>query len=147
MRCASILFLACGCGGNVELKGDSATETTLADACSDGGTVDTYVAGLSRSSDAGVYEVILLEASPAPPDVGLNTFTVQIDGASGGVIRPWMPLHGHGTVPPTYPLTDNGDQTWTSGEIDLFMPGVWEIQVEVTGAAEDTAVFRFCLQG
>lgn len=141
------LILLAGCSGDVEINGDSASATTLSAACSDGSPVDTFVADLSHVSDGGTYEVIMKDASPAPPDVGINAFTLDIDGATGAVLRPWMPLHGHGTVPSTFTLTDNGDGTWSTGDMDLFMPGLWELELTLSGAAEEAATFRFCLEG
>jgi len=141
-----ILFLA-ACGGDVKLKGDTASNTTLSASCSDGSPVDTYVARLMHASDGGTYEVVMAEANPAPPDVGINSFNLEIDGATGAAVTPWMPLHGHGTVPATFTAVDNGDGSWSTGDMDLFMPGLWELQVTISGSAEDTALFRFCLEG
>ena len=146
MRRFIVLAGLVACAGDVEIVGE--TDTTGLDAsCSDGSPIDTYVAGLARASDAGSYEVVLLDASPSPPDVGINTFAMQVDGATGVVIAPWMPLHGHGTVPQTFAALEEVDGTWTTPEMDLFMPGLWEIELTLSGAAEDTALFRFCLEG
>jgi len=132
------------CSGDVEIAGDSAS-SGLSASCSDGEPVDEFVAGLSRDSSSGLFDVVLLDANPAPPDVGNNVFHLQVDGAERVTVRPWMPLHGHGTVPDTFEATQETDGTWTTPDVDLFMPGLWEL--EFVFAEEESALFRFCLEG
>lgn len=148
-----LALLAAGCG-NVALDDDSSSPTgSQAASCDDGGSVDTYVAGLSLASASG-FEVTLVSADPAPPDVGFNTFIFDIKNADGSpadgtslLITPWMPLHGHGSSPPTYDAPDEGG-VWAPDSIDLFMPGLWEINVDlVDGDLTDNVMFRFCLEG
>jgi len=135
------------CGGDVQLETGGGGGGGLDASCSDGSPVDTYVAGLERTSDGGSYSVVMMDATPSPPDVGVNRFTLQIDGATGVVIKPWMPLHGHGSVPLTFDAIQEPDGIWVTPDIDLFMPGLWEIELLLTGTAEDAALYRFCLEG
>lgn len=144
-----------GCGGK-DLDTDSGEHTHHhTDSCDDG-EVDDYIAGIHRQGDAG-FTVTIRAADPSPPDVGRNTWTLEVTDPSGAevneggsvVVVPWMPLHGHGTTPPDYFGAANEDGTWTVPEVDLFMPGLWELTFEVADAAgtSDSVLFRFCLEG
>lgn len=120
--------------------------------CDGGGEADDYVQGLQHAGD--VFDVAFMDAEPAPPDVGINVWDVEIlDGADlvedGEVTAvPWMPLHGHGTVPARHDLTPAEDGTWFSRPINLFMPGLWVITFEIDdGVTTDEVEFRFCLEG
>ena len=133
----------CACAAS---PGDSGTATNRA--CDDGGGVDTWVAGLEKITADGAT-VRLLDAVPTPPDVGPNRFVVEVDGFAGSAIglRPWMPLHGHGTVPEWHQGSQNGS-SWTFEEIDLFMAGLWELTFTIDSDDPTTgAQFRFCLEG
>jgi hypothetical protein len=60
-------------------------------------------------------------------------------------VTPFMPDHDHGsgkTVKIT-PLTEPGQ--YQLEPVNMWMPGLWEVTVEVDGANSDRAVFRFCL--
>lgn len=141
------LIALVGCGKGTQL-GDTGSTTTLTASCNDGAPPDTYVAGIERTTTNG-FTVRLADANPAPPDVGLNTFTIEVDGAAGSMVRlrPWMPLHGHGTVPEWHVATDNGT-SWEIADLDLFMAGLWELRFTVDSEDQDTgALFRFCLEG
>jgi hypothetical protein len=104
------------------------------------------VLGLTKTASAGT-DVALAEAHPGPPDVGLNVFTFEV-AADAMVVRPWMPNHGHGSVPAEFATTPGPNETWTTPKMDFFMPGLWEVTAEfTTGNVVDEVVFRFCLEG
>ena len=63
-------------------------------------------------------------------------------------LRPWMPLHGHGTAPEIFFGVDQGDGIYAFEAIDLFMPGLWELNFTMSDAVQtDDALYRFCLEG
>ncbi|MBX2801491.1 MAG: FixH family protein [Myxococcales bacterium] len=115
---------------------------------------EVFVAGMQTESEQG-HMVSLMTAAPAPPDVGDNTWTISISDDSGPVtglplvVRPWMPLHGHGLSPATYAGTDNGDGTYDIEMFDVIMPGLWEFNVDLAPGEEpsDVAVFPLCAEG
>ena len=140
------LLATVGCGGTK--LGDTASSTTLTSSCNDGAPPDTYVAGIEKITSDGTT-VRIADALPAPPDVGMNTLTIEVDGKSGSMVqvRPWMPLHGHGTVPEWWVGTETAG-SWAIADMDLFMAGLWELRVTVDSDDETTgALFRFCLEG
>ena len=139
------LALAMGCSKSPP---EDSTPGTLPKSCDDGAALDTYVAGIEKITTDGTV-VRIADASPAPPDVGVNSFVVEVDGKSGSEVkvRPWMPLHGHGTVPEWYVGTETAG-SWELGGVDLFMAGLWELTVTVDSDDPATgALFRFCLEG
>lgn len=117
--------------------------------------VDEYADGMSREGHMGNYMVELVSADPGPPDVGDNTWTVRVtrDGTpvddATVTVSPFMPAHGHGTSPADYEGTFTEDGTYEAGPFDLFMPGVWETTITVTGSddTEDMVKFAFELEG
>ncbi|MEQ1567452.1 MAG: FixH family protein [Myxococcota bacterium] len=141
--------VAAGCDGGVELDGTSPEpDPPNCDGAS------TYVAGFSVVSAAGLT-VTLVDAVPAPPDVGDNLWTVTVTDAAGAPVSglaseltPWMPLHAHGLVPPAYPLVEKAAGSYAVDPFDLIMPGLWEFTLDVgSEGAPDPVVFRFCAQG
>ncbi len=126
--------------------------------CADEDRNDTFAVGLSRSGAHVTVE--FMEASPAPPDRGENTWTVKVTDAGGQGLTdaelevvPWMPDHGHGSS-----VIVEVQAMQTPGEyqlqpIDLFMAGLWEVRLNFTlpGEAEgetieDQVVFAFCVE-
>jgi hypothetical protein len=115
---------------------------------------DEFVIGLTKPGANSRLEFKLLSSDPAPPSRGDNTMVLQlstmaapvmpVSGASMSV-TPFMPDHEHtsGKAVKITPLADPGQ--YQLEPVNLFMPGLWEITVEVDGANSDLAVFRFCL--
>lgn len=144
----ALIALACSPGDGGPDAGADAGTTSSAGA-------DTYSAGMMKMGDT--VHVILLEASPAPPDVGNNTWTVRVTDMNDQalddatvVVSPFMPEHQHGTSPPDYAATAApGEGEIEVGPFDLFMPGLWEMTVSVTtpDGVDDEVVFRFNVEG
>jgi hypothetical protein len=123
--------------------------------CQGGISYQTYSPNLAVMGQGGQIQFVLQSAKPAPPKVGINTFTLQLLDASGRPITGatfawgpkslWMPLmvHGSSAVPT---VTDNGDGTYTVKTIDLSMPGIWQFTFTAqTGSLKDTAMYTFCV--
>ncbi len=113
-----------------------------------------FTPGASATTPSGVV-VSLVSTDPAVPDVGDNTWVLALerDGAAvDGVsprVEPWMPLHGHGLVPPEYVGTPTDPGVYAVPTFDLIMPGLWEIRVDLAAAGEepDEVVFTLCAEG
>lgn len=133
-----------GCGGDHDHPGEAT--------CSEETRDDTYVAGLSKTGESGTV-TFALDADPAPPAKGDNTWTLTITEGSAPAagtltVTPFMPDHGHGT-PIEVEVTDNGDGTHTATPVNLWMPGLWEVTLdfELAAGGTDSAVYAFCIEG
>jgi len=144
--------LGCGGSGNAGPDADITTYDCAADT-----RAQTYVAGLEVKGESGKLDFKLMDADPAPPARGNNTWTLQIDAMSNNVVgsgvagatmvaTPFMPDHGHGT-PIKVEITDQGGGMYQLTPVNLWMPGYWETTLTVTtsSAGADTAVYKFCL--
>jgi hypothetical protein len=154
---------ACSSSG-ASSAGNTSTGQTGADG---GGTVgcdgqgDTYTANLAKPGAQGVYTFTLARATPAPPALNGNAWTLKIADKSGAapslaqvVVYPFMPLMGHGSnQTPTIAASAGG--TFAVTDIDFFMPGLWTVTLSVTAAGDagasaaatiDKAVYTFCVE-
>ncbi len=126
--------------------------------CDDMGTqYDAYSADLTKIGDMGAVKVRLMEATPAPPERGMNAWKFQIldkdsdqpvSAATITAVEPFMPAHGHGsnTAPAIGTTGANGEIS--VDDIDFMMPGVWTVTVDVdNGGTPDSATFAFCIDG
>lgn len=116
--------------------------------------VDEFAVGLSKVGASNRLEFKLMSSDPAPPSRGDNIWVLQLNAMTAPgtpvtgatmTVTPFMPAHEHGsgkTVTVT-PLTEAGQ--YKLEPVNLWMPGVWETTVQVSGADGDKAVFRFCL--
>lgn len=165
LSCVAALALGCGSSDSdpadagASMSGDGMAMNHDGMSMSDGaggGACDTYVDGISKSGAA--FSVAIVSASPAPPEKGENTYTIKLTDASGAavddatlIVEPFMPAHGHGTVPASYAGKAKGaDGVYELDPMDLFMPGTWELRVTVTGADGTTVenlTFTWCIEG
>jgi hypothetical protein len=119
--------------------------------------VDTFVVGLDHVGKSGVYDFKLMDASPAPPIRGNNTWLLQVSSMNAGVVgapvdgatikvTPFMPAHQHGTGV-TVEITPTGTPgQYSLSPVNLWMQGVWETTIRSTvDASTDTTVFKFCV--
>jgi len=152
---AILLLAACGDDEKAAVTSPAATNNAAPSICDAfEAEIDSYADGMSKAGDA---MVVTVTADPGPPDLGLNTWVVQLEDGSGNPVEtdairiaPFMPGHGHGTNPLTYDGEATGEAgTWMVGPFDLFMPGVWEftITVERAGAEPTSTLFRLCIEG
>jgi hypothetical protein len=149
LACASLAFAVGACSDD---GGDDGTATYN---CEAEQRDEQYLAGMQKVGPGGV-QVTLVSATPAPPGRDDNTWEVEL--AQGGAplvgatvaVRPFMPDHQHGT---SVAVVVTPDPT-TAGRyelspLNLWMPGLWEITIDVTpaGGTRDSVVFRFCITG
>lgn len=137
----------------------SSASTSSSSSSSSGATVcpsdpvKPYEAGMSVKGIAGRIDVAIMDAQPAPPGRGNNTWTIALKDGSGKALdgltvtaKSCMPKHGHcATVVPT--ITPKGGGLYDLTPLDLYMPGYWQITIATTGAVTDQAVFDFCVEG
>ena len=137
------------CGKNTNATEVGVTNATAT--CAKDPRVTSYADGMTFKGRA--LSIKLLSSDPSPPGVELNTWTFQVLDAQGQpvtgatvTLAPYMPDHGHG--PSVVPTVSASGSTYTVSNIDLFMPGVWQMTFNVTdGSAQDQAVVDFCVAG
>jgi hypothetical protein len=124
--------------------------------CSSGGPAETtgFVAGplITVNSQSGQLKIDV-RTSPQPPERGTNDVELTITGAADGLardglalgIKPWMPAMGHGSsIVPIIAPKMNGK--YLVSNVDLFMPGLWQLRLTISGQAEDYAAPAFEIQ-
>jgi hypothetical protein len=147
----AMLLVASACSSEDGHGADHQAVTSPGSDC--GGLADAYRSGISKTSDGGIT-VAIATADPTPPKMGDNSWTIEISDASGAPIvganvtlSGWMPEHGHGlnTIPVA---TELGAGRYRLEPINLFMPSVWEVTIEVTQPGAQTAesvLFKICV--
>jgi len=120
---------------------------------------DTFVVGLDKPGVGGTLDFQLMSAEPAPPARDDNTWIVQLNTMTSGVVgapidgatfavTPFMPEHQHGS-PIRVEITPVPGQAgqYTLSPVNMWMPGVWETTIMAdSGTTTDKAVFRFCIE-
>ena len=150
LRSTLLLALALGaaCGGSQSSPADAGDVIN----CASDPRVATYAPNLSVNSASGGMKFVLVSSSPAPPAVGVDTWSLRVTDASGQPLSglslsavPFMPDHGHG--PSVVPqIASNGGGNYTVSNLYFFMPGVWKITF-TSASPSDTAAFFFCVPG
>ena len=146
-------------------SGNTTDGPVLSYNCAADDRAQTYVAGLEVMGTSGKMTFKLMDASPAPPARGNNTWSVQVNaagsagapvtdlGTSGQMVpmatfsaTPYMPDHGHGT-PIEVQITNQGSGMYQLTPVNLWMPGYWvtTLVVDSPSVGSDTAVYKFCL--
>lgn len=155
--CSSLAALGCGGSGG----GDLPDADIVSYNCAAETRAQTYTVGLEEMGRKGLIDMRLMNADPAPPARGDNTWLVQLatlgsDGPAASVVgatlkvSPYMPDHMHGT-PITVEVTDQGSGMYQLTPVNLWMPGYWETTISVTlpasvdSGANDSVVYKFCL--
>ncbi len=155
---ASLALWLASCSAANDTPGASSTGADAGGTvigCANDPRADTYGPGMSKVGSVKALTFVLVAASPAPPAINGNTWTLKVVDATGSpvpnatfpTIRTWMPDHGHGS-PETPMATANGDGTYSVQPLDLFMNGLWQITFSAqAGAVSYSATFSFCLGG
>ena len=133
-------------------SGDDAAD---ASACASySGAVDSYDANLPKAGNAGQIQFVLMNAQPAPPAKGNNTWTLKLLDATGApiqnatfAIKTWMPMMRHGSsIAPRQAA--NADGTYSISNLYLIMDGIWQVTFTAqSGSMKDTAMYTFCVGG
>jgi hypothetical protein len=125
--------------------------------CSKVTNADTFVVGLEKHGASGAMDFKLMSATPSPPARGDNTWVLQLNSMSSGVVgapidgamldvTPFMPAHQHGSQIKAVitPGTTAGE--YNIAPVNLWMTGVWETTIRATDSTTtDSAVYRFCI--
>ena len=149
---------ACSLSGTSAAPGPAASEAPDTGTSGCKGEGETYTADMVKPGTLGKYTFTLTAATPAPPGLLTNVWTVKIvdsDGKAPDVSQltavPFMPQMGHGSDQ-TPTLAANADGTFTVSDLYLFMDGLWTVTFTVSTAGAtptvlDKAVYSFCLDG
>jgi hypothetical protein len=152
---AFLCTAACG-GGSTQssVDPDSGTNalTPAPGLCATDSRGSNFADGLKVAGAMGKYSVTIDTVDPAHPAKGDNTWTISVTNGSGAPVdnlmistHPWMPDHRHGssTIPTTTPM---GSGKYQIGDLNLFMPGIWQITFTMDGTdGSDSAVFLTCV--
>jgi YtkA-like len=113
---------------------------------------DEYVLGLEHQGSWA--KVALIDAIPAPPSRGDNTWTVRVlDESSTALddlevtVDPFMPDHGHGSTIRCHVEPGEQPGTYVLSPVNLFMPGLWEVTIDIArdDGMPDAVMFSFCV--
>ncbi len=104
---------------------------------------------ITQASDGGQLTIEVRTSPEQPPERGLAIVKLTIADAAGDPMEdlvvtavPWMPDMGHGTsVKPT--VTNEGGGEYQLDNVNMFMPGRWELRTKMTGPMDDSAKFIF----
>jgi hypothetical protein len=128
MRCVCLALALSACGQKA-----NAVATNFPDA-----------ALLTTPSADGTLTIALRTAPTQPPARGIFTGQFEVTDQNGAPVTgltievtPWMPDMGHGSTLPT--VSEVGDGKYLLEEVNLFMPGLWELRTTITGKATTTA--------
>lgn len=147
------------CSGDEQTNGANEL-TSTDDMATSNCAVDTrgeeYVPNMSKTGPAG-FQFKLRNALPAPPDRNLNEWSLEIKNSANQNVpkdhsielSPYMPDHQHGSI--TSPIVEVDELgIYNISNIDLFMPGFWEITVTILDTEKaklDSVRFNFCIRG
>jgi MYXO-CTERM domain-containing protein len=140
-----------GASGHAET--DAAVAMHDMAAAADCGDRGVSLDGLELETDG--TQLAMLEFSPDPAVVGDNSWLIELtdeegqsltDIASSIFVTPFMPDHGHGT-PVEVGVTEEDEGQYLLAPVNTFMPGLWQITVDVE-LESSAAQFQFsvCVQ-
>jgi hypothetical protein len=104
------------------------------------------------ASETGALTIEVRTAPEQPPTRGLASVEYRIteanmkpaEGLTLSVV-PWMPNMGHGaSITPS--VAAEGDGRYVVSDVELFMPGKWELRTTISGADDDSAMPTFEIQ-
>jgi hypothetical protein len=117
---------------------------SCASSTTDGGLPEFEGATYASIRTGGGLGVSFRFAPAAAPARGVNAVEMHVvdawgsnrDGLATGVI-PWMPAMNHGAAV-TPSVTALGDGRYRADNLDLFMPGRWQLRLTLTDVATNT---------
>lgn len=145
----------CACSGE-DPEAPSEHRADAGGSASDAGapSCESRVEALQLETDEEPLLVDVLRQEPSPPVAGDNTFwvslavegnTLDVD-ASAISVSPRMPDHGHGT-PVAVQVFDEGGGEYRLSPVNTFMPGFWEVEVQVESSDINASVsFGVCIE-
>lgn len=150
---AALALAACSSTAGGGSTGGTTTNDSI---CASDSRATPYAIGLSAKGINGKLTATFVDALPAPPAKGLNTWTVKLTDAMGSpvsgatiTVKTLMPDHGHPSsiTPQVKAMGDPGVYEVTL--LDFFMAGIWQVTLEATPSSGpmDSIVFTFCVDG
>ncbi|MEO8876879.1 MAG: FixH family protein [Polyangiaceae bacterium] len=97
------------------------------------------------TSDSGNLKIDVRTSPSQPPSRGEQAVQLVVTDATTGKpktglsvnMTPWMPAMGHGaSVTPS--VSEKSPGTYVINDVDLFMPGNWELRTTFATAANST---------
>lgn len=147
LSCWLLLSMTAACGSESAASHDAGPERV----CEGETRADPYARGMVKHTEA--VSITLVESTPGPPVKGANVWRLSLTNGSGDPVPgarvsvvPFMPDHGHGTSRQPV-VTDLGGGEYQVDPVYLFMPGLWEVTVEVTEPMLASVMFTFCIEG
>ncbi len=127
-----LLLAACGSSGGGSTAPGTFSGDPVANAMSESGAVQMTARTSPNPIERG--EVALQV-------IAKDTKGVPLDGVVISAV-PWMPAMGHGasTVPT---VTAKGNGVYELTNVNLFMPGHWELRLTMSGAVTDKTTLSF----
>jgi hypothetical protein len=100
------------------------------------------------ASSSGLLQ-IEVRTSPQPPLRGVDAAQYTVADAQHApvlhlaiAVVPWMPDMGHGSaITPT--VTEQGNGVYVLTDVDLAMPGAWQLRTTFSGAVADSVTPQF----
>ncbi|HWB81287.1 MAG TPA: FixH family protein [Nannocystaceae bacterium] len=119
--------------------------------CATEARADTYVLGMAKQGER--VQVAFVDALPAPPERGDNTWRVAITQAGAPLsdveveVEPYMPDHMHGTSIEAHVTAADAPGEYVIEPVNMFMPGLWQVQLYMTlpDGSDDQVQFDFCV--
>jgi hypothetical protein len=132
----SVLLVVAACGGS----GSAPDTGSFAE------TPATIV-----TSEAGRYRIAVYSAPDVQPSRGVNRLRLVVTKSADGDpatgldvdVVPWMPAMGHGTSVKSTVQSGAEPGVYTVNNVNLFMPGLWEIRVTIGALTSDHATAKF----
>ncbi len=147
---AMLALGACDDGGDDSME-SAADSSSQPFSCADETRADAFAVDLSKMD--ATTTVTIVDAVPAEPVRGDNTWIVRLTDASGSPlagasldVKPWMPDHGHGS-PVEEQITELEGGEYEITSLNLFMAGYWEVTIELSEAegGAEAVMFALCV--
>ena len=146
---AVCLAVTTGCGGD----DPEPVATTQESDCE--GRGEPVAVGISKTSVDGRLIAEITAATPLPPNVGDNAWTIQLTTDTGeevtgaGVAARWV-MTDHAHPPETQTAVETEPGVYEIAPIGISMPGYWEMTLSATGiegapATGEEVLFAFCI--
>jgi hypothetical protein len=157
---ASLIALAAvavsGCGSGGGAAPDAAGADSALYSCEMEPRAMTYTPGMAAKQSDGTFAAELMTTQPGQiPVKGSNDWTVEILDAAGNpadgltvAVTSKMPDHNHPTTVQAV-VTPAGGGMYSLSPVYLYMPGYWEVTLDVTDMSGTTGklVFPICISG
>ncbi|MBC8072853.1 MAG: FixH family protein [Deltaproteobacteria bacterium] len=113
---------------------------------------DSYALGMTKQGAR--VQVAFVDAMPAPPSRGDNTWRLAFTDAAGVAledlaieVEPYMPDHMHGSSIEAQVSASDVAGEYVIEPVNLFMPGLWQVRlyVELPDGDSDEVGFDFCI--